>query len=110
MYKPEVGVGRSGNRGGAALIYERLFLHSTGSIVHLMSISGMLAFHVEFGPLGVDTFVQRHADGIHLGDGSVKVRFEITVCTERFSDMASATVLCVELDGFEVVHILCQLY
>ncbi len=62
-------------------------------------------FHKQLTPFGVDPLVQRHADGIHLRYGRVEMRFEVAVCSERFTDMARSAVFGIQLDGFIVHHV-----
>lgn len=53
------------------------------------------------------SLVQGHADGVHLLNGTVKVCFEVTVCSESFLDVTCSAVLCVQLDRCKVLNVVC---
>ena len=73
-------------------------LDTSFSLLHLHYIQDPRAicfFHKQFAPLRVDPLIQRHAHRIHLRDGRVEMRFEVPVCSERFTDMARPAIFSV---------------
>jgi hypothetical protein len=57
-------------------------------------------------PLGENTLVQRHTDGVHLIDGTIEMSFEISMRPEGFAYMARSAVFRMELYGLEIVYII----
>lgn len=58
-------------------------------------------------PTWIGTLVQRHAHGVHLRDLPIEVRFEVPMRAKRLLDMTSPSVLRVQLDGLEVLYVVC---
>ena len=58
-------------------------------------------------PLRIHPLIQTHAHGIHLIHLSVKVCLEVPMRPETLLDVTRPSVLRVELNGFEVVNVLC---
>lgn len=52
-------------------------------------------------PLGENTLVQRHTDGVHLIDGTIEMGFKISMRPKGF-----AAMFRVELYGLEIVYII----
>lgn len=59
-------------------------------------------------PLGIYSFVERHAHSVHLVDLPVEVRLEVPMRAKRLLDVSRATILRVQLDGLEVCNVVCS--
>ena len=59
----------------------------------------------ELAPFRIHAFVEGHANRVHLVDGTIEVRLEVTMRTERLLNVTCASILGMQLYGFEVVDV-----
>lgn len=51
------------------------------------------------------TFIERHADRVHLTDRAIEMSLEVAMSAKGLADVASPPVLGVQLDRFEILYI-----
>ncbi len=83
-----------------------LLSHLHISIAIPPSLGLFLSLPNTYTPLRVHSFVQGHANSIHLRNLTVEVCLEVTVCTEGFSNMPHQSMFGMKLNWLEIVDVI----